>query len=153
MNRLAILVATWGYAGYFPFAPGTVGSAAAFVAYLGVRWTASPGVELAAVVLLFAAGVWAAQAAEQHFGRTDPGYIVIDEVVGMLITLLFLPVTWKGALAGFLLFRLFDIVKPFPAARCERLYGGWGVMMDDLVAGIYGNVTLRVLVWLVPSAL
>ncbi len=64
----------------------------------------------------------------------------------MLVTLLFLPVTWKGALLGFLLFRLFDIVKPFPAAHCERLYGGFGVMMDDLVAGIYGNLSLRLLV-------
>jgi phosphatidylglycerophosphatase A len=153
MNRLAILLATWGYAGYFPIAPGTVGSAAALVAYLAVRWTGSAAVEASVAAVLFAAGIWAAQSAEKHFGRTDPGYIVIDEVVGMLVTLLFLPVTWKGAVAGFLLFRLFDIVKPFPAARCERLYGGFGVMMDDLVAGIYGNLALRALVWLVPAAL
>ena len=153
MKALAIVLATCGFAGYFPIAPGTVGSAAALVLYLGVRWTASPAVELTTAVTLYFAGVWAAQTAEVHFGRTDPGYIVIDEVVGMLVTLLFVPVTWIGALAAFLLFRLFDIVKPFPAGRAELLRGGWGVMTDDLVAGIYGNIALRLLVWAVPALL
>lgn len=153
MKLLAVLLATFGYVGHFPIAPGTAGSAAAFVIYLGVRWVASPGLELAVALGLYAAGIWAAQVAEAHYGRTDPGFIVIDEVVGMLVTLLFLPVTWVGALIGFLLFRLFDIVKPFPARQCEALHGGFGVMTDDLMAGIYGNLSLRLLVWLVPALL
>ncbi len=76
---------------------------------------------MAVILVLLAAGCWAGSVAEAHYGRTDPGYVVLDEVVGMLITLLFVPVTITGALVGFFLFRVFDIVKPFPARQCERL--------------------------------
>jgi phosphatidylglycerophosphatase A len=160
MKRFAILLATFGYAGYFPIAPGTAGSAAALVLYLLLRWIPSGtvghvplvwAVDLAVVVVLCLAGIWAGDVAERHVGRTDPGYVVIDEVVGMLLTLLFVPFSWSAMIAGFFLFRLFDIVKPPPARQCERLHGGLGIMMDDVVAGLYGNLALRLLLWLVPA--
>lgn len=151
MKRVAILLATFGYVGYFPIAPGTAGSAAALALYGLLRWLGIPALDLAVIVLLSAAGVWAGSVAEAHVGRRDPGCVVLDEVVGMLITLLFVPVTWVGVLAGFFLFRLFDIVKPSPARNVERLHGGLGIMADDIVAGIYGNLALRLLILLVPA--
>jgi phosphatidylglycerophosphatase A len=150
MTRLAILLATVGYVGHFPIAPGTAGSAAALILWVLLRWVGSPALDVATIVALFAVGCWAGSVAEAHYGRTDPGYVVLDEVIGMLLTLLFVPVTWIGVLIGFLLFRAFDIVKPFPARQCERLHGGLGIMADDAVAGIYGNLALRLIIWAVP---
>ena len=95
MTRLAVFIATVGYCGYFPIAPGTVGSAAGLVFYLLVWWSQSPVVEVGLIVGLFAAGVWAGTIAERYFGGIDPGQIVMDEVVGMLITLAFIPVVWS----------------------------------------------------------
>ena len=151
MTRLAVFVATVGYCGYFPFAPGTVGSAAGLVFYLFVWWTGSPIVEVGLIAALFAAGVWAGTTAERYFGGVDPGPIVVDEVVGMLITLAFIPVGISGALAGFLLFRLFDVIKPYPAGRLEALHGGLGVMADDAMAAVYANLSLRLAMWLMPD--
>jgi phosphatidylglycerophosphatase A len=151
VTRLAVFIATVGYCGYFPFAPGTAGSAAGLVVYLLVWWTQSPAVEIALILGLFAAGVWAGTTAEQYFGGIDPGPVVIDEVVGMLITLAFIPVGWSAALAGFFIFRVFDVIKPYPANRLERLHGGFGIMADDAMAGIYSNLVLRLLIWLLPA--
>ena len=151
MTRLAVFIATVGYCGYFPFAPGTVGSAAGLLFYAFVWWTKSPIVEVAMIAAVFAAGVWAGTTAERYFGGVDPGPIVIDEVVGMLITLAFIPVGWSGALAGFFLFRVFDVIKPFPAGRLEALHGGLGVMADDAMAAVYANLTLRLMMWLFPA--
>jgi phosphatidylglycerophosphatase A len=151
VTRLAVFVATVGYCGYFPIAPGTLGSAAGLVFYLLVWWTKSPIVEAVLIGGLFAAGVWAGTTAERFFGGIDPGPIVIDEVVGMLITLAFIPVGVSGAIAGFFLFRVFDVIKPFPAGRLERLHGGLGVMADDAMAAVYANITLRAALWLAPG--
>lgn len=152
MTRLAVFIATVGYCGYFPFAPGTVGSAAGLAFYALVWWAGSPVFEVGLIVALFAAGVWAGTTAERYFGGVDPGPIVLDEVVGMLITLAFIPgLGWSGALVGFVLFRIFDVIKPFPAARFERLHGGLGVMADDAMAAVYANLTLRLLLALLPE--
>ena len=151
MTRLAVFVATVGYCGYFPVAPGTVGSAVGLVVYLLVWWTHSPAIEAALIVLVFAAGAWAGTHAERYFGGIDPAPVVIDEVLGMLLTLAFIPVGWSGALAGFFLFRVFDVIKPRPADRLEQLHGGLGVMADDAMAAIYANISLRLLIWLLPS--
>ena len=151
MTRLAVFIATAGYSGYFPIAPGTVGSAVGLVIYLLVWWTQSPVVETALIVAIFAAGTWAATHAERFFGGIDPGPVVIDEVLGMLVTLAFLPVGWTGALAGFFLFRIFDIIKPYPANRLEKFHGGFGIMADDAMAGMYANLSLRLLMWLLPA--
>ena len=152
MTRLAVFIATVGYCGYFPFAPGTVGSAAGLAFYTLVWWAGSPVFEAGLIVALFATGVWAGTTAERYFGGVDPGPIVLDEVVGMLITLAFIPgLGWSGALVGFVLFRIFDVIKPFPAARFERLHGGLGVMADDAMAAVYANLTLRLLLALMPG--
>ena len=151
MTKLAVFIATVGYCGYFPVAPGTMGSAAGLVFYLLVWWTQSPIVEVALIVSLFALGVWAGSTSERYFGGIDPGPIVLDEVVGMLITLAFIPVGLSGAIVGFVLFRIFDVIKPFPANRLEALHGGLGVMADDAMAAVYANVSLRILMWLLPA--
>jgi len=129
-----------------PVAPGTAGS----VVGLLLWWIlpAQPLVHAITIVVLFALGSWSGSVAERHFQRTDPGPVVLDEVMGMLITLFMVPVGWKGALAAFVWFRLFDIVKPPPANRLERLPGGVGIMADDGMAGVYANVALRVSLWL-----
>ena len=136
------------YVGYAPVAPGTFGSAAGLAAFVAVRATGSPAIELATIVTLFAVGVWSAGLAERYFGGVDPGPIVMDEVVGMLITLALLPVTVTGAIVGFLVFRVLDVIKPWPSGRFEKLPGGLGVMADDGMAAIYGNLVMRRLIWL-----
>lgn len=152
MTRLAVFIATVGYCGYFPVAPGTVGSAAGLLFYVLVWWTGSPVVEVGLILGLFGAGVWAGTTAERYFGGVDPGPIVVDEVVGMLITLAFIPgLGWSGAVTGFVIFRIFDVIKPFPAGRFEQLHGGLGVMADDAMAAIYANLCLRLVLWWMPG--
>ena len=138
---IALAVATVGGIGYVPFAPGTFGSAAGLL----VWWLLGPSplLQALAIVVVFAAGVWSGGVCEGHFCTTDPGHVVIDEVVGMLVTLFLVPVGWGGALLAFLLFRLADVVKPYPANRLEQLHGGLGVMADDCMAAIYANLALR----------
>jgi phosphatidylglycerophosphatase A len=145
MMFVALALATVLGVGYVPFAPGTFGSAAGLLLWWFLP--PQPSIQVAAIVVLFVAGAWSGTLAERHFHKTDPGHVVIDEVMGMLITLLMNPVGWKGACAGFLLFRLFDIVKPYPANRLERLPGGTGVMADDAMAAVYANIALRICIW------
>ena len=135
------LIATGFFSGYSIIAPGTAGSAVALVIYcflppLGV-W--SWGVLM---VVLFGVAVYTSFAGEAVWGE-DPGYAVIDEFVGFFATLCLLPQSVGMGVAGFFLFRILDILKPPPARQSERLRGGWGVVMDDLIAGIYGNLILR----------
>ncbi len=151
MKQLSVFVASFGYVGYFPIAPGTAGSAAALVLFAFIRWIGVPAIELGAIVAVFAIGVWAANGTEAALGRKDPGIVVIDEVLGMLITLALLPVSMLGVLVGFLLFRIFDVVKPYPAAQLESLHGGLGIMADDAVAGLYSYLVMRGLIWLMPA--
>jgi phosphatidylglycerophosphatase A len=151
MTAIALFLASFGYSGYAPVAPGTAGSAAALAAYAGLRWFDLTRFETFFIPLVFAIGVWAASVTARHVGRSDPGIVVIDEVVGMLITLAFLNVGFLGGFIGFLLFRIFDVVKPFPAAQSERLPGGLGIMVDDVVAGVYAQLVLRALTWAWPA--
>jgi phosphatidylglycerophosphatase A len=151
MRRLAVFLATCGYIGYAPVAPGTFGSAAGLAIYALVRVSDSMVVETAAIAALFAIGVWSGTEAEHHFGGVDPGPIVLDEVVGMLVTLALIPVNVTGALVGFFVFRALDVLKPWPAGRFERLPGGLGVMADDGMAAVYANVVMRILVAVAPS--
>ena len=138
---LALLVATVLGVGYAPVAPGTFGSAAGLVLWW-ILPTTIP-VQAVAIIALFAVGSWSGNVAEHYYGRTDPGQVVIDEVMGMLITLFLNPVGWRGAIGAFVLFRLFDVIKPYPANRLERLHGGVGVMADDGMAAVYANLALR----------
>jgi len=152
MTRLAVFVCTFGYVGYFPVAPGTAGSLAGLAVYVGLRAAGvSPAVDLALIAILFAAGSWSGSIAERHFGGTDPGPGVIDEVVGMLVTLWAIPPTWALAIIGFLLFRVLDVIKPWPARQLEALHGGLGMMADDVMAAVYGNLLLRGLVTALPA--
>ena len=141
MNVLAIALATALGAGYAPVAPGTFGSAVGLVLW----WLLprSTVVQFAAILIVFALGSWSGSVAERHFKRTDPGHVVLDEVLGMQITLFLNPVGWVGALIGFLLFRVADIIKPYPANKLEALHGGFGIMADDAMAAVYSNIALR----------
>ena len=134
------------FVGYAPFFSGTIGSIpGAVVAFcLGDR----PFVLLLLALVLFVLGALASSRGEKIFGRKDPGEVVIDEFMGMLVAFLWLPVTLQSLAAVFVLFRLFDIWKPFPARKFEDIPGGLGIMADDLVAGIYANLTYRILVFL-----
>ena len=151
MRRLGLLIATCGYIGFAPVAPGTVGSAAGVAVFYLIRGVEAAWAQPLLIAVLFAAGVWAASIAEQALGGTDPGPVVIDEVVGMLITLLWLPVTPLGAFAGFLVFRVLDVVKPWPSRQFESLHGGLGIMADDAMAALYGHLLMRGLAWIAPA--
>jgi phosphatidylglycerophosphatase A len=144
MTFIALALATALGAGYAPVAPGTFGSAVGLVLW----WLlpASPGVQLIAIVVTFVLGSWSGSIAERHFKSTDPGPVVLDEVLGMLITLFMNPVGWSGAILGFVLFRLADIMKPYPANKLEALHGGVGIMADDAMAAVYSNLALRVVI-------
>jgi phosphatidylglycerophosphatase A len=140
---LAYLVATAGNVGRIPFVPGTFGTLAAVpLAYLVAR-ADRPWVFLAAVATATVAGVWAAGVVERQEERTDPTLVVVDEVAGFLVTMAFLPATPCLLLGGFLLFRVLDVLKPPPAGWAEKLPGGFGIMADDLIVGVYANLILR----------
>jgi phosphatidylglycerophosphatase A len=146
VRAVAVALATAGHTGWFPVAPGTVGSAVGVVLWWALRAAgATLAVELAVAAALFVAGAWAASETERALGVTDPGPVVIDEVMGMCVTLIAAPLSWPAVIAGFVLFRVFDIVKPPPARRLERLHGGWGIMADDLAAAIYAWAGLQIL--------
>jgi phosphatidylglycerophosphatase A len=151
MTSLALAIATVLGVGRVPFAPGTFGSAVGLLIWAMI--SASLPAQSVAIVVVFTAGVWSGGFAERHYGATDPGAVVIDEVLGMLVTLFFNPVGWTGALVAFLLFRIFDVIKPYPANRLERLHGGLGIMSDDAMAAVYANMVLRVLIALAPRGL
>ena len=151
MTALAVFVCTFGYVGYVPFASGTAGSAAGLVVFLLIRASGVPYLEPAVIAILMVAGIWSGTVAERYFGRSDPSQGVIDEVAGMLITLFALPMSALGLAAAFVLFRLLDIIKLYPSARFERLPGGFGMMADDAMAAVYGNVVLRLLIIVWPA--
>lgn len=145
MVGVALALATALGVGYVPFAPGTFGSAVGLVVWMLLPH--SVAVQSTAIVVLFIIGAWSGSVAEKYFRTRDPGQVVIDEVMGMMMTLWLNPVGPAGALVGFFLFRIADVVKPFPAGRLERLPGGVGVMADDAMAAIYANLVLRVILF------
>ena len=145
MNRLAVTLATWFGCGYFPWGPGTAGSLAAVLIAAGLHAYFGAGrVTLAVLVLVFLLpGIWASTRTARVLKTEDPSIVVVDEVLGQWLTLLGASAfNWKAFLAGFLLFRLFDIWKPWPIRRLENLPEGTGIVVDDLGAGVYGAVVL-----------
>ena len=150
MRRFAVFVCSFGYVGFFPVAPGTAGSAAGVALYVLLHGLGVTQFELPLAIAMFALGVWLGALAEQALGSIDPGPVVLDEVMGMLVTLAFVPVNWMGLALGFVLFRALDVWKPFPAGRLERLPGGLGMMADDAMAGVYANVLLQAACHLAP---
>ena len=148
-DYLALSIATCGV-GYLPLAPGTFGS----LVGVGIFWllvrakVANPLVIIVAILAVTFAGIWAGSRVEQVSGRKDPGKVVVDEVAGQMIALfpLTLFARWStgAVILSFILFRFFDIVKPYPANRLQDLDGGMGIMLDDLVAGVYGAVIVSI---------
>jgi len=142
---LATAIGTWFGCGLSPFAPGTAGSLGALLpAILLARYAGWRPLHFAALALVLTApGIWAAGRVEEAVGEKDPGKVVIDEVLGQWLTLAgAATLNLKSWLAAFVLFRLFDIWKPFPVRQLEALPGGWGIVADDLMAGLYGALVL-----------
>ena len=169
-DYLALAIATCGV-GYLPLAPGTWGSLVGIGVFALVRGAAMKlmfdaaaggnfnllqvyygvlAVELVAIIMITLAGIWAASRTEKLSGRKDPGKVVIDEVAGQFIALMPVPyllgTAWWSAILAFVLFRFFDIVKPYPARRLESLESGLGIMADDIVAGVYAAIVVAVAV-------
>ncbi len=140
MKRAIIFIATGAYSGYFPVAPGTAGTLVGVILYLFL-YRLHPLFYLIIIILLFSLGVWLSGEAEKILNKKDPGYIVIDEIVGFMVTMFLLPEGVWFIIGGFFLFRLLDILKPFQ--QIERIRGGLGVMLDDIVAGILANLILQ----------
>ncbi len=148
MNQLIIAIATGLYVGKLPKAPGTWGSAAAILPWMLCKDLGLVSY-LVVVIILCIVGFFAAGSAEKIMDSPDAGPIVIDEIAGMFVTLTMAPAHPLAWLLGFLLFRLFDITKPFPVSWFDqRIHGGIGIMMDDVVAGIYALASLQ-LIWLI----
>jgi phosphatidylglycerophosphatase A len=143
VDLVARAIATGLGSGYAPLAPGTAGSAVGLLLFWPMAALAWPR-QLAACGVLFVVGALAAGRLARHLGREDPGVVVVDEVVGQWVTLAALPFTPLTAAAGFLLFRVMDVVKPWPARDLERVPAGWGIMADDVAAGVYAHLLLRV---------
>ncbi len=143
MQTVLKLVTTVFFLGYLPLVPGTFGSLAGLAVFLlargDVRWVA------AWAVVTLALGFALSGKAERVFGEKDPRYVVIDEVAGMLISLLFVPYDLTLAFIGFLMFRIFDTLKPFPAGQLQDIRGSAGIMLDDIIAGLYALFVLQVI--------
>ncbi len=144
-GRIGYVLGTWFGCGRVPYAPGTAGTIGAVPLYLLIRGF-GPAVVLAAAAVITAIGVWASYVVIEKTKLKDPQIVVIDEVAGVLVTLAAAPLTWRALVVGVVLFRVFDQFKPWPANVAEkRLPGGWGVMMDDIAAGVWGALVLLVL--------
>ena len=148
-------VATFFGAGFGKPGPGTWGSVAAVLLWAGYAWAFHPAphsllaVLLIGITLTLILGVPAATIAARESGRHDPGFVVIDEVAGQWIALLFSPADWRHALIALVLFRVFDITKPFPARQLESLPEGWGIVFDDVAAGLYAlGVASLLRIWI-----
>jgi len=142
-DRLATILATGFGAGYGPIAPGTWGSLPGLAAAWGCDRIGGAWAVTAGAAVVAALGVWAAGRVERLDGEKDPSRVVVDEIAGQMVTLLFLPMTPLVLVAGFFVFRLLDVIKPWPANRLEALPGGSGIMADDLMAGVYANLLLH----------
>jgi phosphatidylglycerophosphatase A len=149
MRSLVIFFASGIYSGYSPIASGTAGSVVGLVLswlVFGPLWARSPVVCLIIFAIAFAISCWISNEAEKIFAEHDSGKIVIDEILGMIFTMFGNPMTWPYLLAGFFFFRLFDVIKPFPAATIDaRMRNGAGVMLDDLAAALYANIVLQII--------
>lgn len=145
-RHLVLLPATGGGVGYVPWAPGTLGTIVGLpfcygLAQLSMAWA------IAGIAAFIGAAIGISGAAEKALGQKDPGCIVIDEMAGLMVTLAGLGWDYRVVVAGFVIFRFFDILKPFPIGYLERrLKGGVGIVLDDVAAGVIGNITLRIII-------
>lgn len=141
-GKIALILATWFGFGLAPVASGTFGTLAAVPLILLLNYFGEWYGAFALVVVIVVA-IWASDRTQELLGRTDPSEVVIDEVAGFLVTMLLLPTSLVNVVLGFVLFRFFDIVKPWPVRQTERLKGGFGIVVDDLLAGVYAHLCLR----------
>ena len=154
--RIKEFLFTGFFSGYFPVAPGTAGTVIGLLLYIieytvfgyNLHW----GVNLVVLALLFYPSVRICKWGEIFFNEKDPGPVVWDEIAGYFVTMLFLPFNWKIAIAGFFVFRIMDIWKPFPVYQLQNLGGGLGILIDDVVAGIYSCMILHIALYLIKSA-
>ena len=148
---MILFIATGGYLGHVPIAPGTFGSLPGLLICLGIS-EVTLGYAIFLILVLIGAAIGIAQQAEKMIGGKDPNAIVIDEMAGMTVTLLGIPVTPFSLVLGFFVFRGFDILKPFPARLMEqKIPGGAGIVLDDVMAGVYSNVLIRIVLWILAT--
>ena len=152
MNRVSraviLFIAQGAYSGKSPVAPGTAGTLVGLLLYLGIR-NSGPSFYVSLTVLLCIVGTWAAGKAEIILNKKDSPSIVIDEIAGYFIALFMAPSGWGFVAAAFVLFRVFDIAKPWPLKQLQKVNGGPGVMLDDIGAGVYTNIALQIAAYLV----
>ena len=147
-ERLAFVLAAGFGAGYSPFAPGTAGSAVGLLFVWGMSYLSLPW-QLAAVLVVTVLSMIAADIVARSTGLKDPGLIVADEIAGMMVTMIAIPLSATSLILGFILFRVMDVVKPPPARQFESFKGGIGIVADDLMAGVYAHLALRgILMWI-----
>jgi phosphatidylglycerophosphatase A len=145
MKYFILLLATGFGVGTSPIAPGTLGTLVAILIYYFLSEISPPLYEITLIGFFFLS-VWVSENAERFFRKKDDQRIVIDEIIGFLTTMLWVPKTIRFVIIGFFLFRFFDILKPFPIRRLEKGFkGGFGVVLDDVVAGVYANIVLRLI--------
>jgi len=143
--KLAHLLSSVFYVGKLPIAPGTWGSLVALIVWYLIIPIISSSTLMGLIVVIFVLGVYVSSVTEIHINKNDPSSVVIDEWVGQWIALLYLPQSVLWGLIGFMLFRLFDIWKPYPIKKFDDLHGGWGIMMDDVLAGIFSLIIVQIL--------
>lgn len=150
VNKLANWFSTVLKIGYLPIAPGTWGSLVAVVIWFLIIESTSTITFIIAIIIIFILGVYTSSITERHLAQKDPSIIVIDECVGQWIALLFLTKSLLWGLVAFALFRLFDIWKPYPIKALDKMPSGWGIMLDDVFAGVYALLVISVLrVWII----
>lgn len=138
-------------AGYIPFAPGTMGALVGIIILFLIKWQ-QPNLQyftwglLLAIIIFTLFGVWSTNEMETEWGK-DPSKVVVDELIGVWVAVLWIPTETQWLILGFILFRFFDIAKPLGIRQLEKIKGGWGVMLDDVGAGIYANIVLQVIVY------
>lgn len=145
MRFLTLSITTFLGTGYLPLMPGTFASFAYLLLHLFVVKDLPSYIHLFLIVVIFYIGVIFSSKAEEIFERKDPRTVVIDEVLGQMVSLFLIPSRTAPLIIGFILFRIFDVVKPFPCFEVQRIKGGWGIMLDDLFAGIWANIFLRII--------
>jgi phosphatidylglycerophosphatase A len=148
LDKIALILSIWFGIGLLPGIPGTLGTIGAIPLYL-LMDLLDPGYQALFLLIAISGAIWSSQRAGRILAKVDSRQIVIDEVAGFLLTIVFLPLTWLNLIAGFFLFRFFDILKPPPIKKIEqKVRGGFGVVFDDLVAGVYAHLSLRLLLHL-----
>jgi phosphatidylglycerophosphatase A len=150
MERLKVFLATGFYSGYFPVAPGTAGTLVGLFIYILIHLFL-PELAVKIIIVLVLVSIYPSirigDFAEKYFNRKDPPQVVLDEIAGIWISLMFHQFSWASVAAAFVIFRIMDILKPFPANGLQKLKGGTGIMIDDYIAGVYTNICLTALLY------